>query len=82
MSKLDIHKIQLRHASLSDRIVLARFGKDPKIPLETRDVMSDFWQCLASYAFNGKMPDVGEKREIDFGGGDERFVLRIERVPG
>lgn len=80
MSKLD--KIGIRHAALSDRIVIARFGKDPNTALEKRDAMSEFWQSLVSYAFDGKMPAVGEAREVKFGGGDEQFTLVITRTEG
>lgn len=75
-----LHKTGLRHAPLSDRIVLARFGKDPEVALETRDAMNEFWQALTSYAFNGKMPEPGEAAEVKFGGGDEQFILHIERA--
>lgn len=70
----------IRVAPLSNRIVLARFGKSPDVALETRDAMNEFWQALVQYAFDGKMPEKGEAMEISFGGGEEQFLLRIERV--
>lgn len=75
----NINKIGIRVAPLSNRIVVARFGKDPYVALEKRDAMSEFWQALVQYAFDGKMPDKGEGVEVSFGGGDEQFVARIER---
>ena len=75
-----IDKVGLRHSPLSDRIVMARFGKDPTLALETRDAMNEFWQALVSYAFKGQMPESGEAVEVKFGGGDEQFVARVERV--
>lgn len=77
MGKLTL--IAIRHAAISGRIVLARFGKDPTVALETRDAMNDFWQTLVSYAFDAKMPDPGCSADITFGGGDEQFELRLTR---
>lgn len=76
-----IEKVAIRHALLSNRIVLARFGKDPTLALETKDAMSDFWKALVSYAFDGKLPPPGEAVEVKFGGGDEQFSLTICREP-
>lgn len=75
----DLKKVQIRHTALSERIVLARMGKDPAVALETRDIMSEFWQALVSYAFDGKMPEPGAGVEVLFGGGDEQFTLTIKR---
>lgn len=77
MGSLD--KIGIRLAPLSKRIVLARFGKDPTLALDKRDAMNEFWQTLVQYAFDGKMPEAGQAAEVSFGGGDEQFVLRLER---
>jgi hypothetical protein len=79
MSAID--KVAIRHAPLSGRIVLTRFGKDPTVALETKDAMSDFWKALVSFVFDGKMPDVGTMAEVDFGGGDEQFTVAITRRP-
>ena len=76
-----LDKISIRHAALSDRVVLARFGKDPQVALETRDAMSEFLQAPVSYAFGGKMPAPGELRQVEFGGGDEQFTVTIGRKP-
>lgn len=72
--------VGIRHAPLSDRIVLARFGKDPHVALETKDAMNEFWQALVSYAFGGKMPEPGSAMEIKFGGGREQFALTLRRL--
>jgi len=77
MSTLD--KIALRRAPLSGRVMLVRFGKSQTEALETRDVMNEFWQSLVAYAFDGKMPEKGDRCEVKFGGGDEQFTLLIER---
>ncbi len=74
-----LQNIQIRHTALGDRIVLARFGKDPTVALETRDAMNDFFQTLVSYAFDGKMPERGATVELDFGGGDEQFQMVVKR---
>lgn len=76
----NLSKVGLRHSPLSDRIVMARFGKDATLALETRDAMNEFWQTLTSYAFKGQMPEKGEAVEVKFGGGDEQFVARVERL--
>lgn len=76
---MTLSKIAIRHAPLSDRIVLARFGKDPEVALETRDAMNEFLQAVVSYAFDGNMPEPGEAKEVSFGGGDEQFVLTVKR---
>lgn len=76
-----LEKVGIRIAPLSNRIVLARFGKDPNIALETRDAGSEFWQALCTLAFDGKLPDKGTSETIEFGGGDEQFLLRLERKP-
>jgi len=77
-----LNNIGLRHTAIGRRIVLARFGKDPQVALETRDAMNDFWQALVSYAFDGKMPEKGEAVVITFGGGDEQFSATISRTGG
>ena len=77
MSKLS--DVSLGLAPLSNRIVLARFGKDKNLALETRDAMSEVLQVVTQYAFDGKMPGPGEVVEVSFGGGDEQFVMRLER---
>jgi len=78
---MGIDRIAIRHAVLTNRIVLARFGKDPTVALETRDAMNEFLQALASYAFDGKMPDPGQAAEVDFGAGDQQFIMTIRRKP-
>lgn len=77
----NLSKIQIRHAAISGRIVLARFGQSPEVALETRDAMNEFWQAVVSYAFDAKMPEVGEASEVTFGGGDEQFTMTVRRVP-
>lgn len=76
---MTLQKTAIRVAPLSSRIVLARFGKDPNVALETRDAMNEFWQALVQYTFDGKMPEPGAAVEVSFGGGDEQFVMRLER---
>lgn len=78
MGNLD--RIHIRHAPLSNRIVIARFGKEESVALETRDAMDEFFKAILSYAFDGKMPSVGKSAEITFGGGDEQFKLNVERI--
>lgn len=77
MSTLD--QVSIRVASISGRIVLARFGKDPEVALETRGIQSEFWKALTQYAFDGKMPAPGEAVEIKYGAEDEQFLVRVER---
>jgi hypothetical protein len=76
----DLHNTKICVSPLSNRIVLARFGKDPNVALESRDAMNEFLQAIAQYAFDGEMPAPGEKVEVRFGGGDEQFILHVERV--
>lgn len=76
---MTLQKTAIRVAPLSNRIVLARFGKDQNVALETRDAMNEFWQALVQYAFDGKMPEKGAAVEVNFGGDDEQFVMRLER---
>lgn len=78
----NIKNTSIRYAPLSKRIVLARFGKDKTLALETRNATNEFLQVLLQYAFDdGKMPDVGDEAEVTFGAGDEQFVLTVKRVP-
>lgn len=70
---------RIRYAPLSRRVVIARFGKDPNVALETMDAMNDFLQTLVQYAFEGRMPTAGEGSEVEFGGGDEQFTLTLRR---
>lgn len=77
---LKLNNVAIRHALISGRIVLARFGKDPMLALETRDAADDFWKTLVSYAFEGKLPSSGATAEVKFGGGNENFVVTIKRV--
>lgn len=79
MTKLD--NISLRLAPLSNRMVMARFGKDKEVALDTKDVTSDVLQLITQYMF-GSMPDVGQAMELQFGGGSEQFVMKITRIPG
>lgn len=76
---MKLESVGIRHAALSNRIVLARFGKDANLALETRDCMDEFWKCLVSYSFDGAMPEKGDSAEVCFGGGDEQFTLTINR---
>lgn len=73
-------KTSIRYAPLSRRIVLARFGKDPHVALETKDAMNEFWQTLVQFAYEGEMPEVGQIADVSFGGGDEQFALILKRV--
>lgn len=75
----NLAKVQIRVAPLSGRVVLARFGKDERVALDTRDAMNDFLQALCSYAFDGKMPEPGAKASFNFGAADEQFVVTVER---
>ncbi len=78
----DLNKVKLSQSAIGGRIVLARFGKDPNIALDTRDAQNEFLQTIVAYAFDGKMPQPGEAREVQFGGGDEQFVMTVRRVDG
>lgn len=78
---MSLAKIGIRHAPLSNRIVLARFGKDPELALETRDAMDEFLKALVSYCFDGKVPPAGDGMEWSFGGGDEQYEIVIKRKP-
>lgn len=75
-----IEKVGIRVSPLSKKILLARFGKDPDVALETKDASNEFWQSLVQFSFDGNMPEKGEAIEITFGGGDEQFSMRLERV--
>lgn len=77
---MSLSKVGIRHAPLSDRIVLARFGKDANVALESRDAMDDFLQTIISYAFKGEMPEPGNAMEITFGAGDEQFSMVVKRL--
>lgn len=72
-------KTGIRYSPLTKRILLARFGKDPHVALETKDAMNEFWQTLVQYAFDGVMPEPGQAAEVKFGGGDEQFTLTLRR---
>lgn len=76
-----LEKVGIRHAAFSGRIVLARFGKDPTLALETADAQSDFWKALVSFTFDGRTPEPGEAVEVAFGGGDEQFTCVVKRTP-
>lgn len=78
---MSLENISIRVAPLSNRIVLARFGKDKNVALETKDVMNEFLQALVQYAFDGRMPEAGQKMELTFGGGNEQFTVTIGRNP-
>jgi hypothetical protein len=67
----DLKKIGVRFSPLSERVLLARFGKDPDVALETRDVMNEFLHVLVQL--------VGEGNTLDFGGGDEQFTVTLVR---
>lgn len=69
MSSLD--KIGIRMSPLTNRIYIARFGKDPSVALETKDGMNDFLQTLVQF--------VGVGNEVQFGGGDEQFVVSLRK---
>lgn len=68
-----LQKVGIRHAPFSDRIVIARFGKDPDFALETRDATNEFFHALVQF--------VGVGNELSFGGGDEQFVVRLSAAP-
>ncbi|GAN91002.1 hypothetical protein Gbfr_022_046 [Gluconobacter frateurii M-2] len=75
-----IDNIKIRFSPLSNRVVLARFGKSETDALETRDATNEFLQAFVAYAFDEKMPEKSSAVEVKFGGGDEQFVARIERA--
>lgn len=77
---MSLDTTHIRVAPLSDRIVLARFGKDPNVALETKDAMNEFLQALVQYAFSGEMPEPGEGINLEFGAGAEQFSLTIQRL--
>lgn len=77
---MSLKNITLKVSPFSNRIVLARFGKDPELALETKDIQNEFLQTLVQYIAE-EMPEVGAKYELQFGGGDEQFFLTLERVP-
>lgn len=72
-------KTGIRYSPLTKRILLARFGKDPHVALETKDAMNEFWQTLVQYTFDGAVPEPGQAAEVKFGGGDEQFTLTLRR---
>jgi len=74
-----LNKVGIRVAPLSNRIVLARFGKDAHVALEKRDAMNEFLQALVQYAFDGQMPEHGQSAHLTFGGGDEQFECVVTR---
>lgn len=74
-----VNNVRICHAALSNRIVLARFGKDPAVALGTKDATSEFWQALVSFAFDGEMPKPGSGCAFGFGAGDEQFSVTITR---
>lgn len=69
----DLNKIGLRFSPLSERVLIARFGKDPEVALETRDGMNEFLHVLVQF--------IGEGNAVDFGGGDEQFTVTLKRKP-
>ncbi|MFG1270789.1 hypothetical protein V5F40_22825 [Xanthobacter sp. DSM 14520] len=75
-----LQKTRLAHTALGGRVVLARFGADPNVALETRDAQSEFFQTVVSFAFDGKLPAPGAAAEVSFGGSDEQFVMSIRRL--
>lgn len=82
MSSKAMAKTFIRYSPLSRRIVLARYGKDAGVALETKDCVNDFLQVLLQYAFDcGTIPQVGDEAEVKFGARDEQFVLTVKRIP-
>lgn len=77
---MSLGNISIKVAPISNRIVLARFGKDQNVALETKDAMNEFLQALVQYAFDGRMPDKGDSVAVSFGGGDEHFTLKVTRT--
>ena len=74
-----LQKTRLEYAPISGRIVMAPFGKDETVALETRDAMPEFFRAALNYAFDGEMPEPGKGVAIDFGNGSEQFVMTIKR---
>lgn len=79
MNRDPINNVRICHAPLSNRIVVARFGKDLRLALGKKDATSEFWQTLVSFSFGGKMPEPGQSAEVDFGAADEQFTLTVTR---
>ncbi|WP_150132696.1 hypothetical protein [Neorhizobium sp. SOG26] len=71
--------VGIRVSPLTNQIVLARFGKDPQLALDTRNVENEFFQALCSYAFDHKMPEPGHGGVIQFGAADEQFTAIVRR---
>lgn len=70
---------RIKYAPLSGRFVIARFGKDKEVALETIDATNDFLQALLTHAF-GKIPEEGSSTKFTFGGGNEQFECQIKRL--
>lgn len=68
----DLTKVGIRFSPLSERVLIARFGKDPDVALETKDGMNEFLQVLVQF--------IGVDNEVSFGGGDEQFVVSLKRA--
>lgn len=77
---MSITNVGIRFSPLTQRILLARFGRDKDTALETRDGMNEFLQVLVQYAFDGEKPAKGDAVEVRFGGGDEQFVMSLKRL--
>jgi len=68
----ELKNVGLRFSPLSERVLIARFGKDPNVALETKDGMNDFLQVLVQF--------IGVGNEVSFGGGDEQFIVSLKRA--
>lgn len=76
---VDLTKIGIRVSPLTNRIVIARFGKDPELALDTRNAENEFFHALCSYVLDHEVPFPGKGGVVQFGGGDEQFTATVRR---
>lgn len=70
-----LDKVKVVHSPLTDKLYIARFGKDPRAALETREAEAEIMAALVEHMMF-ETPN-GSKKEFSFG--DQRY--RVTLVP-
>ena len=70
---MDLNKVKLGYAPLSDRIYLYRHGKDPNVALDKREAEADVMAVLVEHMMHGAPK--GAEKTVEFG--DKKYVVRV-----
>ena len=73
---MDLNKVKLGYAPLSDRIYLYRHGKNPNVALDKREAEADVMTVLVEHMMHDAPK--GAEKTISFG--DKEYIVRVTPI--